>query len=286
MENDSQDDEMEAVKALMRALITESSVAPLIGELSPLLGVGKMLRGRLVLAVGNASGVAETDRITCAAVIELSHLATLLHDDVLDNGALRRGNPAFWVAKGASAAILMGDYLLCRALKMMTNFGDNRLTGTLVDMLQMVCDAELEQEMLLCDEDDWEQCLSVARRKTGSLFAFAATACAGANVALAPILFVSGFDLGTAYQLADDLLDARGDADSSDKTLGQDARREKLTAATFGDDAAVDPIAKIEELLKRAEARLADWPLVQEAWSCYTATYFKPVVSLFTAVGA
>lgn len=284
MANEEQD--IDAVRSLMQSVVAGSSVAPLTEELLPLLGAGKLLRARLALALGRATGMPDPHRHTCGAVIELAHLATLLHDDVIDNGVMRRGNPAFWVAKGTTGAILMGDYLLCRALSMTTTLGDMRLVATLVEMLQQVCDAELEQEMLLNDDDGWAHCLSVARRKTGSLFAFAATSAAGGDERLATILLESGFDLGTAYQLADDLLDANGGVGNSDKTLGQDARRGKLTAATFDDGDDIDPSREIERLLDRAVGRLQEWPQVREEWTRYADTHFKPVVDRFTSVEA
>lgn len=281
----SEEQDIDAVRALMKSVVAGSSVAPLTDELLPLLGAGKLLRARLALALGRATGMSDTHRHTCGAVIELAHLATLLHDDVIDNGVMRRGNPAFWVAKGTTGAILMGDYLLCRALSMVVALGDMRLVAALVDMLQQVCDAELEQEMLLNDDDGWAHCISVARRKTGSLFAFAATSAAGGDERLATILLESGFDLGTAYQLADDVLDASG-VGHSDKTLGQDARRGKLTAATFDDGDEIDPSHEIEHLLARAVGHLQEWPQVRDEWTRYADTHFKPVIDRFTSVEA
>ncbi len=274
--------EIEALESLIsEELLKDSSLASIADELMPFLGMGKMLRARLTLSIGSVTDLSDEDCLKGAATVEMVHLASLLHDDVIDNGLTRRGKAAFWQEKGTTGAILMGDYILCRAFSIISKLGNANLMSTLVNMLQHVCNAELEQELLGEDMPrDWGQCLSVARRKTGSLFAYAAYAGAGNDAVLAAALLESGFDLGTAYQLADDLLDANGDSASSDKTLGQDARQNKLTAADFiGSD--IDPVKEIHRLTRQAEKRLQEWPNVQEKWIEYVGEFFQPVVTDF-----
>ena len=274
--------EIKALESLISdELLKDSSLASIADELLPFLGMGKMLRARLTLSIGAATDLSDENCLKGAATVEMVHLASLLHDDVIDNGLTRRGKAAFWQEKGTTGAILMGDYILCRAFSILSEIGNAELMATLVNMLQQVCNAELEQELLAEDlPRDWEQCLSVARRKTGSLFAYAAYAGAGSDASLAAALLESGFDLGTAYQLADDLLDANGDSALSDKTLGQDARQNKLTAADFI-DSEVEPVKEINRLTRQAESRLQEWPNVQEKWVEYVDEFFQPVVEGF-----
>ncbi len=274
--------EIKALESLIsEEMLKDSSLASIADELLPFLGMGKMLRARLTLAIGSATDLSDKNCLKGAATVEMVHLASLLHDDVIDHGLTRRGKAAFWHEKGTTGAILMGDYVLCRAFSLMSDIGNTKLMATLVDMLQQVCNAELEQELLAEDlPRDWAQCLNVARRKTGSLFAYAAYAGAGSDLSLATALLESGFDLGTAYQLADDLLDANGDSATSDKTLGQDARQNKLTAADFI-DSEIEPVKEINRLTRQAESRLQEWPDVQKKWAEYVAAFFQPVVEGF-----
>ncbi len=274
--------EVKVLESLIsKELLKDSSLISIKDELIPFLGMGKMLRAQLTLRLGSATDLSDEDCLKSAATVEMVHLASLLHDDVIDNGLVRRGKAAFWKEKGSTSAILMGDYVLCRAFSMISEVGNMALMSTLIDMLQEVCNAELEQELIAEDLPcDWGQCLNVARRKTGSLFAYAAYAGAGTDKRLATALLESGFDLGTAYQLADDLLDANGDSAVSDKTLGQDARQNKLTAADFiGSD--IDPAKEIYRLTRQAESRLQEWGDVQGKWAEYVGEFFQPVVDGF-----
>lgn len=275
--------EIKALESLIsKELLKDSSLASIEDELMPFLGMGKMLRAQLTLRIGSVTDLSDEDCLKGAATVEMVHLASLLHDDVIDNGLIRRGKATFWKEKGTASAILMGDYVLCRAFSIISEIGNADLMSTLVNMLQEVCNAELEQELLAKDiSRDWGQCLSIARRKTGSLFAYAAYAGAGTtDLRLSEALLESGFDLGTAYQLADDLLDANGDSDASDKTLGQDAKNNKLTAAAFiGSD--IDPAKEIYRLTRQAENRLQEWSDVQEKWAEYICEFFQPVIREF-----
>jgi geranylgeranyl pyrophosphate synthase len=145
-----------------------------------------------------------------------------------------------------------------------------------------MCEAEVEQEFHLAREDDpWEQCVSIARRKTGSLFGLAAFCAAGRdNPELAEALRNAGYAVGTAYQLADDLLDISGDASLAGKTLGTDAATEKLTAASAW-LTGKDPAGRVEELVRTSGEALAAWPAVQEAWEFYVNQVITPVVQSY-----
>ncbi len=273
--------DIQALTSLLRdELLKDTELTSIAEELMPFLGMGKMLRARLTLGIGAVNGIPLEERIKAAASVEMVHLASLLHDDVIDNGLIRRGKTAFWREKGTTCAILMGDYILCRAFSLLQNSANSRLVPVLVDMLQKVCNAELEQELIAEKRpENWEQSVKVARCKTGSLFAYAAFAAAAPDDnELAEALLESGFELGTAYQFADDLLDANGI--KSDKTLRQDSRQNKMTAANFI-DSGIDLVAEIDKLCTQSTDRLGKWPIVQDRWSIYITEYFKPVIVEF-----
>jgi geranylgeranyl pyrophosphate synthase len=160
------------------------------------------------------------------------HTASLLHDDVIDGGLLRRGMPTFWVEKGSAGAILLGDLLLFKAIDLICRVAGGRYTHDLVILTGEVCEAESEQELLLDGEDSHlDLCQSIARRKTGALFAFAAMLGGNGDTNREASLKEAGYLLGTVYQLADDILDTRKEDAQSGKTLGTDAARGIVSAA-------------------------------------------------------
>jgi geranylgeranyl diphosphate synthase type I len=242
---------------------------------------GKMLRARLLLAVGPAAGVPRPVLCRAGAGIEMLHAASLLHDDVVDGGALRRGEPATWITRGARAAVLLGDLLVSLAVENIRESLPERLP-MLIATLREMCDAEAEQEFSGASRDaSWERCVSIASRKTGSLFGFAA-ACAGdSRPALVGALQRAGRALGTAYQLADDLLDASPLQCAAGKSLGTDAATGKLTAATALRGGA-DSRAAIASLLVESEDLLQRWPAVQLEWLGYIKEFIAPLIGQYT----
>ena len=242
---------LEQVQSLMRKTLEETSLRDAL-DASPALGAlgGKMLRSRLAYRVGTANGVDAELLVYGSAAVEMIHTASLLHDDVIDGGLVRRGVPTFWVEKGKAGAILLGDLLLFKAVDLICRVAGGRYTHELVKLTGEVCEAESEQELLLQGEDSrLEVCQSIARRKTGALFAFAALLGAEGRSALHDPLKESGYLLGTAYQLADDILDIRGSEAESGKTLGTDAARDIVSAARLDD---VDLRAHLQTLLTDA----------------------------------
>lgn len=261
-----------------------TSIGGSVDEILPMITGGKMLRARLVLRIGAVTGLA-AEMLNCyAAALEMIHAASLLHDDVIDSSERRRGMPSFWVAKGTSGAILLGDLLMCRALTMVGRHGNASVRDDLLEFVEEMCDAEAEQELMLRGaEPDWGTCLSTARRKTGALFAFAASCCVDAeDAAMKAGLVESGYEIGTAYQLADDIFDAYGDAAEAGKSLGNDAPSEKVTAASaFKNSGDVDPIAHVGDLCGASVERLSPWPDVQAAWREYLKEDLQPVIGRF-----
>jgi len=125
--------------------------------------------------------------------------------------------------------------------------------------------------------------MSTARRKTGALFAFAASCCAdGDEDGMKAGLVESGYEVGTAYQLADDIFDAYGDPDEAAKSLGNDAPSDKVTAASaFKNGTSVDPIACVKDLCDSSVERLSPWPRIRDAWQEYLLMDLSPAIGRF-----
>jgi geranylgeranyl pyrophosphate synthase len=269
----------QAIKDVMRQTSIKDEVARFESSVSG----GKMIRGRLVLEIGGANGVPQELLAKLGAAIELLHAGSLLHDDIIDGGTQRRGDPALWVSEGTKSAVLVGDLLLSIALSLVLEAGPQRIP-ILIRALRQMCDAEAEQEFAVSDSrDTWDDCIRIARHKTGVLFGLAAACAAGSDETLAEALDKAGSDLGTAYQLADDLLDISPDGDHSGKSLGTDAATGKLTAAVFDDDDGIDPLAEIETLLESAAQRLQSWPEIQSCWRKYIEDTIRPILHKFTS---
>ncbi len=274
---DKMDQFLDEVRELMAESLADTVLRRLASDCKSLLANGKMLRSRLAFHVGPAAGVPRRTLLYSCAAVEMIHAASLLHDDVIDGGYLRRGAPTFWVERGVPGAILVGDLLLFKALDIMGQVEDGRLVHTLVRMTGEVCDAESEQELLMRGKRaDWSSCVRIARRKTGALFAFAAHACGGTEPELCSALTDAGYAVGTAYQLADDILDVRGDEASSGKTLGTDQGRAKNTAATV--PAPSDPAVYVDQLCDEADRALSRWPAVQQAWRTFMSADLRPAL--------
>lgn len=270
---------LDEVRGLMAESLMRTPLRSLVADGTGLLANGKMLRARLALRVGRSSGAPHATLLYAAAAVELIHAASLLHDDVIDGGYLRRGAPAFWVERGIPGAILLGDLMLFKALDLLTAVESGRLIPRIIELTGEVCEAETEQELLMRGRPaDWESCVSIARRKTGALFAFMACAAGGNDEALCDALLESGYEIGTAYQLADDILDANGSSASAGKTLGSDQARDKATAARVELPEDVSPSAFIESLCSSARQRLAPWPRIEKAWDEYVSRDLRPVL--------
>ena len=270
---------LDDVRTLMADSLSDTVLKHIAASCKPLVGSGKMLRSRLAFRVGPAAEVPHRTLLYGCAAVEMIHAASLLHDDVIDGGYLRRGAPTFWVERGIPGAILVGDLMLFKALDVVSEVEDGRLTRKLIKITGEVCDAESEQELLLRNATPtWENCVKIARRKTGALFAFSAYVCGGDDEELSNALCESGYLIGTAYQLADDILDARGNEAQSGKSHGSDEARKKTTAVTSNAGGLHDPISYVEDLCRKAEENLAAWPDVQEAWRRFMSTDMQPAL--------
>lgn len=269
--------DLRALLVLMRAALNASALHSCAAEFAPYIGSGKMLRARLALHLGAANGVAPTTRRAAAAAVEMIHAASLLHDDVIDGGLLRRGIPTFWKAFGTSGAILLGDLLLFKAMHLVRGTGRMDLVGDFIELSGVVCEAEAEQELIRRQKPaTWARAVSTARRKTGALFACAALA-AGRSAAEKKALCEAGYRLGTAYQIADDILDGSRNEAQAGKTLGTDRARGKTTAAVRTPDFAR---RYVEKLCRQSAALLVHHPRLAAAWQTYLDEEFLPLIRI------
>jgi octaprenyl-diphosphate synthase len=194
---------------------------------------GKRIRPRLVLLFAGALGFTGPERHLLAATVEFIHTATLLHDDVVDESALRRGRPTANALFGNAASVLVGDFLYSRAFQMMVAVDRMRVLEVLADATNVIAEGEVLQLMNMHDPDlGVEDYLRVIRFKTAKLFE--ASARLGAVLADAPPRLESacadyGRHVGTAFQLVDDLLDYEGESASLGKNVGDDLREGKPT---------------------------------------------------------
>jgi len=194
---------------------------------------GKRIRPRLVLLFSEALGFEGPERYELAAIVEFIHTATLLHDDVVDESALRRGRATANAMFGNAASVLVGDFLYSRAFQMMVSVNRMRVLQVLADATNVIAEGEVLQLMNMHDPDlavaDY---LQVIRYKTAKLFEASArlgAVLAGADAALEESCADYGRSLGTAFQLVDDLLDYEGNSSELGKNVGDDLREGKPT---------------------------------------------------------
>lgn len=212
-----------------------ASDVPLVGNVSHYIitAGGKRLRPALLLLCCGALGFVGAQRFNMAAVVEFIHTATLLHDDVVDDSALRRGNATANAKFGNPASVLVGDFLYSRAFQMMVEVQSMRIMQTLADATNIIAEGEVMQLMNMHNAElDEAGYLQVIRSKTAKLFE--ASARVGAILADASPDIESacaeyGQALGTAFQVIDDVLDYAGDASVMGKNLGDDLREGKAT---------------------------------------------------------
>jgi octaprenyl-diphosphate synthase len=194
---------------------------------------GKMLRPTLLLLSGKACGELTDSHVVLATVVEMVHMATLVHDDVLDEAELRRKGATINHLRGNEAAVLLGDYLISHSYHLCSSLDSQWTSRKIAATTNRVCEGELLQidnrNNLDLDEETY---LQIIQMKTAVLCA----ACcliggklAGADEETCRRLEVYGMSLGTAFQIQDDLLDIFGDPSEVGKTLGIDILKGKLT---------------------------------------------------------
>jgi octaprenyl-diphosphate synthase len=194
---------------------------------------GKRLRPMLTLATAALAGYQGDGHVKLAAAVEFMHTATLLHDDVVDESDMRRGRPAARMVWGNEASVLVGDFLLGQAFKMMVEVGSLRALDILSTAAAVIAEGEVMQlaaaKNTSTTEDEY---LAVIRGKTAELFAAACEVgpvIAGKPKAEQAAARAYGMNLGIAFQLVDDALDYGGKAQKLGKNTGDDFREGKIT---------------------------------------------------------
>lgn len=194
---------------------------------------GKRMRPALVLLSAGCFGKIEANHHELATVVEFIHTATLLHDDVVDESSLRRGNPTANTLFGNAASVLVGDFVYSRAFQMMVSVQNMRVMQVLADATNIIAEGEVLQ-LLNCHNADIsdEAYLKVIQYKTAKLFEAAtrlgAIICNTSEQDEAAMAEF-GMRLGTAFQLIDDVLDFSGDSSEIGKNLGDDLAEGKPT---------------------------------------------------------
>ncbi len=195
---------------------------------------GKMLRPGLVLLAGKCFGKVTDQHIQVAAVLEMMHNATLLHDDVMDEGQTRRGLPTVNSFCGNEVAVLLGDFLLSRVFRMCTHL-QPQAAKVVADSAVRLCEGELGQ---VVRKHNWQlteqEYVEIITEKSAVLFnsaCYLGALLAKADERRARSLAEFGLNSGIAFQITDDLLDLVGEESRTGKTLGTDVDKQKLTLA-------------------------------------------------------
>jgi octaprenyl-diphosphate synthase len=194
---------------------------------------GKRLRPLLALLAGGATGKINSGHVDLAVIVELIHIATLVHDDVMDEAERRRAQPTANARWGNSLSVLLGDCLFAHALTLSTNFGNADISRAIARTAATVCSGEMIQTQRRFDLNlTVQDYLRIVEMKTGSLFSAAAELAALISETDSNVIEIFknfGVQVGTAYQIYDDCVDLAGNESATGKTLGTDLRKGKFT---------------------------------------------------------
>lgn len=212
------------------------SDVPLVKEIATFIlqGGGKRIRPLLLLLSARLCGCQGHEMHALASFVEYIHTATLLHDDVVDDAEFRRGKEAAHRLWGNQASILVGDYLYAKAVRSIVDFRIHELNSVIAESVRCMTEGEIMQISLNHYQSVLTQTkyIQMVERKTGALIAAACQMGAilgDADASDHEALFQFGLHLGTAYQIADDMLDYVGQSDRLGKTLGNDICQGKIT---------------------------------------------------------
>ena len=194
---------------------------------------GKRLRPLLNILCARLCGYETPFGFKFSTIIEFLHTATLLHDDVVDDASIRRGQPVAHSVYGAPVTVLVGDFLLARALTIAAQTQNPEIIRVISGITESMCQGEIQQLTRKGDITLTEaEYMEVIQRKTGYLIEGACETgaiLAGASTEVVQQLAAYGYHIGLVFQIADDLLDYTADSDTLGKTVGADLREGKLT---------------------------------------------------------
>ena len=228
------DGQLGQVKKLIKDQLTAPAQTPYINQLLEYVNArsGKMMRPGLVLLAGASCGKITAEHIRVAAIIEMIHNTTLLHDDVIDEGQSRRGLPTVNSVWGNQSAVLLGDFLLSRVFRMCSDL-QTWVARTIAAAAVRVCEGELMQ---IAQRQNWQlsesQYIQIITEKSAALFSccsYLGGLLSRAGQTEVQALADFGLNAGIAFQITDDLLDIIGDEGKTGKTLGSDIDKNKLT---------------------------------------------------------
>jgi octaprenyl-diphosphate synthase len=196
-------------------------------------GRGKRLRPLLALLAGGATGEIKSGHVDLAVIVELIHVATLVHDDIMDEAERRRAQPTVNARWGNSLSVLLGDCLFAHAMNLAARFENADVSRAIARAAREICSGEMIQTQRRFDlQLQVEDYLRIVEKKTGSLFGTAAELAALISEAHPNVIETFknfGVRIGTAYQIYDDCLDIAGTESATGKTLGTDLRKGKFT---------------------------------------------------------
>src|ERR1051326_1479968 len=227
--------DLEKVESVLRESVASSE--PLVHEAAAhlLTAGGKRFRPMLVLLCGHLGNPADERLVSCAAAIELTHLATLYHDEVMDEAAIRRGAPSANARYDNTVAILTGDFLFARSSGIAADLG-TYVSRVLADTIAELCEGQIMESEHSRGDQTLERYLAVVERKTAALLA---TSChlgawlAGAAPEVVTAVTDFGRALGVAFQLSDDVIDVASLEEQSGKVPGTDLREGVWTLPVF-----------------------------------------------------
>jgi octaprenyl-diphosphate synthase len=252
---------LEAVASRLARQVREFDPAIVPYAEYALTGQGKQLRPALVALSANAIGDVNESHVTVAVIIEMVHLATLVHDDVMDEAEIRRGRLTLGANWGNEIAVLCGDCLFAQALKLAASFPTPEICRAVAMATNTVCSGEILQTRQRRNfQFSQAEYFKVLEMKTAELFALSCDlgAClAGAGATQRKALRDFGIALGTAYQIYDDCLDLFGSESAAGKSLGTDLAKGKLTLPIlqFWQRASVDERGQMQEMIQNWEPR-------------------------------
>lgn len=221
----------------MRALLVEQlqSGSPAVCDMTAHVSRfrGKQLRAGLVLLSGEATGNTTDEHASVAAIVEMIHLATLVHDDVIDGAEVRRRMAAVHRRWDNQVAVLLGDFLYARAFALSTELSSRLCSRLLSDTTRRICEGEIDQSASRYDfEMSQELYESIAGAKTAALYGAACELGArypGGNDELGEHMRCFGYELGLGFQIVDDCLDLTGTQEVVGKSVGTDVADGKVT---------------------------------------------------------
>lgn len=226
------EDMLEVERIIMREVSSAVSRVDEVGHYITAAG-GKRMRPALLILMARAMGADPAKAAYLGAVIEILHTATLMHDDVVDEGKMRRGRETANARWGNGTAVLVGDFFYTRSFQMMVRAGNLKVMQALADAANRLSEGEVLQMSNAHNPDITEaDYFGVIKRKTACLFkaaAHMAAAIAEASPEMEEACAAYALHLGNAFQIADDILDYKGEAATIGKNLGADLREGKVT---------------------------------------------------------